>query len=394
MLGSINLNQLKVYKMFFKNLKILMLFIRQFLPFRIQRKPALPKTVISSKPYFLKQSEEKISLEIVEEIFSFFDVIDPFYEGMNVKKELRIEGAWKKILLDHRKNQLQSIRNKNFEKMQMLMENLFFNELVRGLWNWRYYDGAISLKLNLPYQFADESQVFEKITSTPVDWLASSEYFDVWGAKTKKGVIKYPSLNHGIQAFNIKNLIGTFKSKNKNNIKVLDLGSGYGGMAEYLMRYKPEFDQEISIFLMDIPLNLTIAYGYLSKIFGTDNVFLIKSKKELSELNCNDQKIYLIPTCFIDSLYFNLDIVNNFQSFSEMDISTVNFYIDQLTKNNPKFLIENNVNKPNSKNYSNFNENIVRNFKIPPQYSLLTRFSASETWSRYVTSIYVRNQSI
>jgi len=141
---------------------------------------------------------------------------------------------------------------------------------------------------------------------------------------------------------------------------------------------------------MDIPLNLTLAYAYLSRIFGLDRVHLISSVGDLNSITYQDRHVYLAPSLFAKEISesVSFDIINNFQSFSEMDISTVRFYLDTFLTN-ARFFIENNVNIPDSENYGGYGEILVRDFPLPPQYKLLSRFSASESWSRYVTSIYI-----
>ena len=109
---------------------------------------------------------------------------------------------------------------------------------------------------------------------------------------------------------------------------------------------------------------------------------------DLKTITFDEPKIILIPSCFIESIHSRMDIVNNYQSFSEMDPETVSFYINIITQSFPRYIIENNVNVPNSENYGKFKETLVRNFNLPKEYSLLARFSAPESWSRYVTSIY------
>ena len=65
-----------------------------------------------------KPINEKISEKIIHEIFSFYDEVHPFYDGMKIKEELKIAGAWKKNLQDNRKIQIKrkflNLESKNF----------------------------------------------------------------------------------------------------------------------------------------------------------------------------------------------------------------------------------------------------------------------------------------
>lgn len=165
-------------------------------------------------------------------------------------------------------------------------------------------------------------------------------------------------------------------------------------MAEYLLRSTTDINQNISLFLIDIPLNLTTAYAYLARIFGSDNVVLIKTIDELNHIDAETPRVWLIPSAFIESINIPFDIVNNAQSFSEMDFDTVDFYIKNLLKNLPTFFIETNVNVLGSENYGGHREVVARDFPIPDSHTLLTRFSAPESWSRYTTSIYMAKSAI
>jgi len=331
-------------------------------------------------------SEEDIPKSIINNIFNFYHKVPIFYDD-KIQEPLQIKGAWKGILSDQRKNQIKYIQSNDKQGFAQLLKKLFFNELSRGLWNYHYYSPTIEGTL-VNRNFIEEALIYEKISSRNASFLASDKSWSHWGVMTDAGIIKYPSINHGIQAFNIQNLIQTFDAKiSVKPIKILDLGSGWGGMAEQLL--KSEINNPFSLLLLDIPLNLTLAYAYLSRIFGLDKIHLISSVDDLESITFEDRHVYLVPSLFTKEIsnFATFDIVNNFQSFSEMDTSTIQFYLENFLTS-AKFFIENNVNIDAHTYNGGFSEILVRDFPIPLRYRLLSRFSASESWSRYVTSIY------
>lgn len=329
----------------------------------------------------------KIQPEIIEQIFAFYDNIDPFYEGMNIRKELKIGRGWTHILKESRKNQIELIKNSDKAGYSKLLENMFFNEIVTGLWNYNYFNKSL-FSTRLPNQFLEVCNLFEKVTSTSLKTIASDNVWHIWGAKTENGVIPYNSPDHSLQAFNIINLL-SFIDDSDRIFNVLDLGSGYGGMCEKLLNPYFKKNKVISVFLIDVPLNLTTAYAYLAQRFGVEKIKLIKDRSETKQIKPEDGRIWLIPTIYLEDLKVKIDVVNNSQSLSEMDEENIKYYIDLLLKDTTTFFIETNVNDVNTSiKHGDYREIYSRNFPIPNSHRLFAKFSAPEFSSRYVTSIY------
>jgi hypothetical protein len=165
---------------------------------------------------------------------------------------------------------------------------------------------------------------------------------------------------------------------------VLDLGSGYADYAEKLMVYS---QNKVNICLIDIPQNLTTSYVYLCRIFGKDRVLLVSSKEQL--IQRKPGQFVLITTLLIPNLNYEFDLVHNMHSFSEMDLETIEYYLNMLTTNT-SFLIETNVNIDNVA--AGHLEIKSSDFPIPKHLKLLTRFSDG-IQSRHVTSIYMKINS-
>ena len=282
---------------------------------------------------------------------------------------------WKGILEKGRKTQIKLIQEKDKEKYHTLQEKMFYNELIDGLWNYNFYKA----KSNCSAKFLSECKMFEMITGKEAKDLVTNKSWECWGLKTTQGMVKYIDPSHGITAFHILTLADTLK---KSPI-ILDLGSGYGGLAEKIMIWSTE---TASIFLIDIPLNLTTAYAYLARIFGMDNVTLVSSKEQLEKIKAEAGKFVLVPTSLVSYLDVQFDIINNTHSFSEMDLATVRYYLETLVRPKVSYLVETNVNIPKHVFVGHL-ELMSRNFPIPKTHRLLTKFPDG-IQSRYVTSIY------
>ena len=325
------------------------------------------------------QSKNQIDSKIIEDIFEFYKKNKPFYSS-DIDEPLKIAGMWKGLLEKGRKTQLDNIKNNEKEEYLKLQEQMFFNELIDGLSNYHSYDKNI---FYCSSQFLEEVKIFEKITGKTSEDLVTNNSWSCWGLSTNKGIVKYTDPSHGISAFTTLNL---------DRIPwVLDLGSGYGGLAEKIMIWSKN---KINICLIDIPLNLTNAYAYLHRIFGKEKILLISTKEELSKFDPkkNSGQIVLIPTILTPhiSTNFNFDLVHNMHSFSEMDLHSIDYYLKKLTTKNVSFLIETNVNIPSSIADGHL-EIRTSEFPIPKFFKLLTRFSDG-IQTRYVTSIYVNEK--
>jgi hypothetical protein len=361
--------------------------------FRLSRLQLIPVDIIQSNQVVAEKRGGDLSPVILDEIFSFYRKVPPLYEGLDIRIELQIGKVWSFLLKKDRNTQLELIRKSDKSGYGKLLENMFFNELLYGLWNHHYFDEALS-KRRLPGPFFELCRLFEKVSSRSIGEIASRGFWRTWGALTANGVITFAAPDHALQAFNIANLLRSIENPRKN-FTVLDLGSGYGGMAEMLLdpNLNLKGDLAVSVILVDIPLNLTTAYAYLAHRFGTERVSLLKDPSEVAKISPEDGKIWLLPTIFLDNLKINIDVVNNAQSLSEMDVGNVKYYMDILLRESTTFFIETNVNDISDPlKHGPHGELFSRDFPIPASHRLLARFSAPEGWSRYVTSIYTSSR--
>jgi hypothetical protein len=270
-----------------------------------------------------------------------------------------------------------------------LLEDLFFDELIDGLWNYHYLNKE---KFVSPFMLRD-LKIFEQFTGMDKSVLARNDNWRRWGLSMDNGVINYADAFHGIQAHRLINLI---KSIGKPVVTVLDLGSGYGGLADLLCRWS---DKPINMILVDIPLNLATAYGYLANIYGENRVKLIADTDQLHQNHLSgpldETQFVLIPSIYVENIAAiqEIEILHNAASFSEMDFETVEYYLDKLVSSDLCYLVETNSNLLGSRNYGNFKETLSRDIEalMTTSHDLIARFPENH-FSRYVTSIY-KNRS-
>ena len=331
-----------------------------------------------------QEGNKKLDEKIIDRVFDFFDSIGPFYENIDLPEALEIGGAWRIDLIERRKRQLQLIKDKDIKSYYDFSRRMFYNELIKGMWSFSYdYEAKF-----IHRDFISDLNNTKKITACSDKKLFSQKDWDIWGYGTGKGIISYATPKHYVQAYNINNLVSGLKHGTENKL-ILDLGSGFGGMANILADM---CKQQLKIVLVDIPLNLTTAFTFLSHIYGLQNVFLIKEEKELKSILSNsyaNTSFFLLPTSLIPeySHHFSSDIVHNAHSFSEMDKISVDFYLKHLIKEKVSFFLETNSNVSGSVNTGNHIEVLSRDILLPEYFKLLSRYSES-SYTRYVTSLW------
>ncbi len=116
------------------------------------------------------------------------------------------------------------------------------------------------------------------------------------------------------------------KLKEFKNIRIIEIGGGYGGLAYFLKKIFPN----VEYYICDIPMSLYFSSIYLSLLTEADNLIYKGDKKELSKRR---NGFTFVPNFFfkdLDSMTFDLAI--NTLSFAEMPISVVDNYVSGLSK--------------------------------------------------------------
>ena len=330
----------------------------------------------------------KINETIVTDILEFFTKVPPFYSD-DIREELVIAGAWRQDLIEKRRNQLRAINEYDKKSYAKLLENMFRNEMINGMFNISYYDKNL-IGSSFPYQFEYNLFMFKYITNLSLDFLCDGDFGNKWGLLNDDKIITFVDPYKGINAYNTSNLLNSIE---KDNICYMDLGSGWGSDA---LKVEKLSNKPTRVILFDIPLNLTTAYAYVS--MNTDKeCILISSKGDLEILKNNEyteSQFIFIPTIFIEELTKinpKIDLIFNHGSFSEMDYKTVEFYLKTLLTDNVKYLFEINSNE-SVLNGGGHIEVESSKFPLPKEYKLIKRSPTINSClgHRYLESIYIR----
>ena len=376
--------------------KIVQSFIRRF-GYEIVKRKKFDKSYM---PFFddTKPPSNKFTQEVTQAILSFFDEVDPLYAKVRDLGPLAIGGAWREDLLERRKNQLRILKEKRREEYEQLLLNMFRNELISGLWNYEYYQTARTKKI-LPHNFLNDLKGFECVTGRNIDELAQNSFWgNPWGLKSKNGIIKYTDPSHGIQADTVIKLLNSLSSKYSASQKltVVDLGSGFGGTIEKIARWHKS---PIQYVLIDIPMNLTTAYAYISLCFpGSERTIVGNSSMLMKAINKNTQgaSFIFVPSLFVEDLkkvVGHVNVLLNAGSLSEMDYETIEFYLRNLVTEKTDFFIEWNSNA-SVENTGAHIEIPSSKFPMPSTHRLLSRNPVwrSSDGHRYLNSLWINSK--
>jgi len=337
-----------------------------------------------------------IDESIVNEIFDFFNVIEPFYSE-DIRPELKIAGAWRKDFETRRTNQLNFIRTQDKEGYSNLIKSMMRNELIAGQWGIGYYDKKI-LNTTAPNEFLDNLKQYSNLTNHNLDVLDDGPFGGKWGVKVGNQLVTFRDPYKGVNAFNAAKILN-FICEGEGGATYLDLGSGFGSDAIKVEKFS---ELPVRIILMDLPLNLTTAFAYVSMNAGKKCV-LISNADQLQEhliSNFSESEFIFIPTSLVEDfskLGIKVDLMYNHGSFSEMDFDTISYYIKCLLNGTVKALFEVNSNastldgnlSDNLLNYGGHVEVPSSKFPIPTNYKLVKSSLSINSYNRYVENLYI-----
>ena len=144
------------------------------------------------------------------------------------------------------------------------------------------------------------------------------------GIKTSKGILSVREIQAIYQAYKIKELIKSNKTKIKN---ILEFGGGLGRTAYYCYKFGVT-----NYTLVDLLVPRICQINYLSRIINEKNVI---SNPKITDFY--KKKIKLISPEFLFSNQIKFDFVFNSDSFSEIDYANQKKYAKFLKKNSKIF---------------------------------------------------------
>jgi len=336
-------------------------------------------------------SKKKIKLDIVKDIFKFHKKVDQLYITKNYPKEILMNETWKFWLENYKKKQMDLIKQNKVIEFKNILDIVFSNDFN---FNKKQIHSKKGKYISSSH-FNNIFHVFESVTNRKIEDLVDNNSWSKYGYLTKKGVVSSRDLLTGLQAHNIVLLINYINhEKKKKNVTFLDLGCGTGATVEKVLYFTNDKEVSMNLILMDFPNRLSLAYAYLKKIFPKKRIFLVSQENQVrSTSKIKGEKILLIPTIFYHQILKNyqINILNNQASFSEMGYKSVRFYLNKFVNKNLDYLIETNFNnKLYSNNLLGVSKHVFsRNFPIPNTHKLLISF-AKVGGEKYVTNIYKR----
>lgn len=132
-----------------------MSFVRNFLVgFGIDIQRASTSTFEWKKvgPNLPDGGNQSLAIKIID----FHKKFGLFYDNIPLRKELQIAGAWRDDLIQRRPVQNKIYADGNPQDVAKFHENMFFNELISGLWNYGYVDQDPKIsKISVNMLFSD-----------------------------------------------------------------------------------------------------------------------------------------------------------------------------------------------------------------------------------------------
>jgi SAM-dependent methyltransferase len=111
---------------------------------------------------------------------------------------------------------------------------------------------------------------------------------------------------------------------------ILEIGSGYGGLAHYLKELIPE----ARYFCVDLPESLLFSSGYLSTQHEQDDNALV-TPDSLEQLATDAPGFTFVPNYLFDDCLaagLQFDLILNTLSMSEMDEKQIHYYCEGITR--------------------------------------------------------------
>jgi len=327
---------------------------------------------------------------LAKQVLNFTENIDFFYEKQIIPPSLEIAGAWRLDLIARRKKQIDIYMSGNVNSVAQYHENMFFNELIMGLWNYGYLHCEPKINRHAISNFLSDFESYAKIFPT-LPFLVSDVPLPVWGHSNGTDIIRFTDIWHSIQANHLADVALYIKKlKRTESLSYIEIGSGFGGLAEKLA-VNSIFNK---LVLIDIPHNLVTAYYYLGRCVGVEAISIVSSRSELERAYL-DSSIYIIlcPSCFYESVH-NLSgpfIFGNFGSFSEMDYESISFYLNGLPKDTHAIVQINSNEK--SLNTGGHVEVSIDEFPITNDFVRIyggQATSSASSGGRYKTSIHIK----
>jgi SAM-dependent methyltransferase len=193
----------------------------------------------------------------------------------------------------------------------------------------RYHTYHLTSDIYLTYYFADSE--FINLLRTGFFYFvrganikAKAEGLNGIGVQIENGKVSHDLLRYLGIIYDLinANLFTRFKPTS-----ILEIGGGYGGLARSSIVHNPY----VSYVICDLEETLFFSSVYLTNEIGSDKVHLVENKLDIDKLESGH--VYIVPQHridFIEDLKFDFAISQ--QSFQEMTLEQVNFYMEWIDR--------------------------------------------------------------
>ena len=251
-----------------------------------------------------------------------------------VAKPYQISPLWQKILDERFEDLTTTIRNKDFSKLQTLLENFHREKFAIGSGGGA--DDYFSLKkISLyKYQFVNTWLKYYDIYKNLVGNSPELSYA-LWGNPVglyhNNQVIPIEAIRFHYYATEILSLL-----QNVEHPVISEIGGGLGGQAFKLLSNS---NKKMTYILFDIPEMLILASYFLMASFPEKKILLYEEDK-LDSSSIEKYDIIIMPNFMLPYLDDkSVDLFFNANSFSEMVSTTVKEYLNQIERICKKYLM-------------------------------------------------------
>ncbi|MFH0861123.1 MAG: putative sugar O-methyltransferase [Candidatus Altiarchaeota archaeon] len=252
-------------------------------------------------------------------------------EQKNVPPAYKPGGEWDIDIKTRRANYLKALADNDIPSLSNLLKNFFRNSGAAGLLSYAYHqdiiDGNASRKRRFVNCILQDFTVWKDfVDNADVGNLSVPPIGNPWGYIIEGNLITSNSCRHHYYASHVKNLLIDVRRP-----VVAEIGGGYGGLAHYLLSsVKP-----CKYIDFDLPEVLLVAQYYLMNAFPEKKILLFGETEgmDISFNTLDKYDIILMPNFQLPRLApDSADLFINVGSLSEMDYSTIEEYLSQITR--------------------------------------------------------------
>ena len=124
---------------------------------------------------------------------------------------------------------------------------------------------------------------------------------------------------------------------NDQNINILDIGGGFGGLTSVLLRSNILKNNNVKYFLIDLPEANLLSNYFLSEQFPEKRIFNLQKKNVIEQSllidDLSDFDIFILPTNSNISKEIKFNFINNTASMMEMNYKEISNYFALIQSN-------------------------------------------------------------